>query len=129
MPRGVDPGWDYNPGLERQRALVESLNGKLDAADQALPRAAVRTVVDSPLLDRQLAPMKSGDPPKGDLPVAFLKPEWKRVLNVRTQLVRLTKRTAHKQRRKHPNLTLEQYREVLPKALRNAQIVLSETGH
>ena len=89
----------------------------------------MRTVVDSPLLDRQLAPMKSGDPPKGDLPVAFLKPEWKRVLNVRTQLVRLTKRTAHKQRRKHPNLTLEQYREVLPKALRNAQIVLSETGH
>lgn len=59
VPRGIDPGWDYNPGLVRQQRLMEGLNGKLDAADQALGRAAVRTVVDSPLLERQLAPMKN----------------------------------------------------------------------
>ena len=70
-------------------------------------RAAVRTVVDSPLLDRQLAPMKSGGPPKGDLPIAFLQPEWKRSFSAKTQVVCLTRRTASKQRRKHGNLRPE----------------------
>ena len=129
VPRGIDPGWDTNPGLERQRLLMEGLNGKLDAADQALVRAAVRTVTGSPLLDRQLAPMTFSDPPKGDLPVGFLEREWRDALGAGTQLVRLTQRTAAKQRKKHPNMTLDQYREVLPETLRNAQVVLSESGH
>ena len=129
IPRGIDPGWDTNPGLERQRLLMEGLNGKLDAADQELARASVRTVTDSPLLDRQIAPMKPADPPKGDLPVAFLEREWREALGAETQLVRLTQRTAQKQRKKHGNLTLAEYREVLPKTLRDAQVVVSETGH
>ena len=129
VPRGIDPGWDHNPGLERQRLLMEGLNGKLDAADQELARAAVRTVTDSPLLDRQIAPMKPADPPKGDLPVGFLDREWRDALGTGTQLVRLTQRTAQKQRKKHGNLTLAEYREVLPETLRAAQVVLRETGH
>ena len=129
IPRGIDPGWDTNPGLERQRLLMEGLNGKLDAADQALARAAVRTVADSPLLDRQLAPIKPGDTPKGDLPAALLEREWKGALGAEAQLVRLTQRTAQKQRKKHGNLTLGEYRTVLPRVLRDAQVVLSESGH
>ena len=129
IPRGIDPGWEFNPGLERSRSLRENLIGKLDDADQHLARAAVRTVTDSPLLDRQLAPMKPGDPPKGDLPVAFLERDWKDALGAETQIVRLTQRTTRKQRRKHGNLTISEYREVLPKTLRNAQVIVSETGH
>lgn len=68
-------------------------------------------------------------PPKGDLPVGFLEREWKDALGAETQLVRLTQRTARKQRKKHPNMTLGQYRLSLPETLRNAQVVLSETGH
>ncbi len=71
------------------------------------PGPPVRTVVDSPLLDRQLAPMKSGGPPKGDLPIAFLQPEWNRSFSAKTQVVCLTRRTASKQRRKHGNLRPE----------------------
>jgi len=129
VPRGIDPGWDVNAGLERQQLLMEGLNGKLDAADQELARAAVGTVTGSPLLDRQLAPMKPGDPPKGDLPVGFLEREWRDMFGVETQLVRLTQRTARKQRLKHPDLILDDYREMLPSVLRDAQIVLSESGH
>ena len=47
-----------------ERALSAASMRKL-AADQALARAAVQTVTDSPLLDQQLAPMKPADPPKG----------------------------------------------------------------
>ena len=129
IPRGIDPGWDTNPGLERQRLLMEGLNGKLDAAGQELARAAVRTVTDSPLLDRQIAPMKPADPPKGDLPVAFLEREWREALGAETQIVRLTQRTAAKQRKKHRNMTLGEYRTVLPRVLRDAQVVVRETGH
>lgn len=50
-------------------------------------------------------------------------------MGAETQLIRLTQRTARKQRLKHPNMTLEQYRNVLSEALHDAQVVLSETGH
>ena len=129
VPIGIDPGWNTNPGLERQRTLMEGRDGKLDAADQDLARAAVRTVTDSPLLDRQLAPMKPTDPPKGDLPIGFLGREWRDALGAETQLVRLTQSTAKKQRKKHGNLHLAEYREMLPETLSAAQVVVRDTGH
>ena len=123
MPRDIDPG------IERQRLLMDGLNGKLDAADQELARAAVRTVIGSPLLDRQLAPMKSADPSKSDLAVGFLEREWQAALGAESEVVQLTQRTTQKHRNKHGNLTLGEYREVLSSVLRDAQVVVGESGH
>ena len=60
-------------------------------ADQQLARAAVRNVVESGLLDRQLAPGKLGD-----LPIVFLGTEWMRHLKAEIQVARITQRTATK---------------------------------
>lgn len=61
--------------------------------------------------------------------MGWLEREWKEALGVETQLVRLTQRTAQKQRKKHGGLTLAEYRQALPAALRSAQVVVRESGH
>ena len=129
VDRGLDPAWASNPGRDRARSVRESLNGKIDSVDPHLARGAVDRVRDSALLDRQLAPMKRGDPPLGDLPVAFLDRDLAAPLGAKTQLVRLTRETARKQRKRHRELTPGDYRDRLPAVLRHAQVVLEETGH
>ena len=127
--RGLDPAWASNPGRDRERILADRLIGSLDAADEALARAGVEQVAGSPLLERQLSPMKRGGSPRGDLPVAYLEREWRDSLSLETRLVRLTGKTARKQRRNHRGLAAADYRSLLPETLREAQLVLRETGH
>lgn len=40
VPEGIDPGWEYNPGMKRRENLEKMLQGKLDAADPELQRIA-----------------------------------------------------------------------------------------
>ena len=42
VPVGIDPGFAYNPGIARQQALQEVVDGKLRSADPALADAARR---------------------------------------------------------------------------------------
>ena len=121
VDRGLDPAWASNPGLDRERSLAAKLDSEIDAADEALARAAVKTVVDSPLLERQLAPMKRDDPPKGDLPVGFLKPEWRRRLGARTQIAALSQQGAKHQRSRHGELGPADYRGILQEILERAR--------
>ena len=132
VDRGLDPAWAGNPGVDRARVLQDSLAEKIDAADQDLARAAVRQVVESPLLERHLRP-REGKHPKGDLPIAFLDPnrkwDWAQQLGSRTRLVRMTEYTADKQRREHPDIKAESYRRLLSQALREAMVVVRQREH
>ena len=121
VDRGLDPAWASNPGRDRQRILAGRLIGELDAADEALAAAAVRTVVDSPLLERQLAPMAKSDPPKGDLPIGHLDSRWQAALGSQTRVVRLTQGSARKQRLAHPDIVAADYREPLREVLRRGR--------
>ena len=131
VDRGLDPAWASNPGRDRERILADRLIGTLDAADEALARAAVEQVAGSPLLERQLSPMKRDDPPRGDLPVAHFRPDpdWERHWKARTRIVRLTAGTARKQRRKHRDIEVSDFRRLLPKALDEAQVVTYQDRH
>lgn len=40
VPKGIDPGWDNNPGKSRQQNLEKFMAGKLDSADPALAAVA-----------------------------------------------------------------------------------------
>lgn len=42
VPEGIDPGFAYNPGQARQKALQQLVDGKLRAADPGLSKAARR---------------------------------------------------------------------------------------
>ena len=62
VPRGIDPGWDYNPGLERQQRLMEGLGSKIGAVDEELGRAAVRTVVAAEIETQTRRRIEAGGP-------------------------------------------------------------------
>ena len=127
VDRGLDPAWAGNPGVDRERVLMDSLSGKIDLADQDLARKAVRQVVGSTLLERHLGP-RTGTYPKGDLPVAYLEREFAEALGSKTRLVRLTEYAADKQSTLHPDITAEDYRGLLP-ALSAAPVVVRQTRH
>ncbi|BBF92368.1 phage minor head protein [Blastochloris tepida] len=49
VPRGIDPGWDGNPGLERGKEAGRLLSGALDAMPEERRRNAVADLIGSPL--------------------------------------------------------------------------------
>lgn len=122
IDRGLDPAWARNSGRDRERILGDALAGRIDRADRALAQRAIRQVVDSALLDRQLAPRKKGDLRKGDLPLAWLDPALGKHLKAKTQVVRLTAHTAKIKPKTHPDITVDDYRRLPAKILRDARV-------
>lgn len=125
VDRGLDPAWAGNPGIDRARIVMDSLAGKIDAADQDLAQAAIGQVVKSPLLEQHLGP-RTGKYPKGDLPIAFLDRKHADVVGSKTQLARMTEYTADKQRSIHPDLTAADYRVLLPRILTRDHAVIRQ---
>ena len=128
VDRGLDPAWAGNPGVDRARVLQDSLAEKIEVANEDLARAAVRQVVESPLLERHLRP-REGRYPKGDLPIAFLDRKHADALGSRTQLARMTEYTSDKQRNIHPDLTAKDYRVQLPRLLTRDHAVIRQTEY
>ena len=130
VDRGLDPAWAGNPGIDRGRVLMDSLSEKIDLADEALARAAVRQVLESPLLERQIERGSPGEH-KGDLPIAFLPQKWSQALGVSTRLARLPARISKKERKKHKEIQPEDYRVRLPAMLvpGKALLVFKQTRH
>ena len=130
VDRGLDPAWAGNPGVDRARMLQDSLAEKIDAADENLARAAVRQLVESPLLERHLERGSPGER-KGDLPIAFLPLKWSQALGVSTRLARLPARISKKERKKHKEIKPRDYRVRLPTMLvpGKALLVVKQTRH
>ena len=128
VDRGLDPAWAGNSGVDRARVLQDSLAEKIEAADENLARAAVRQVVESPLLEHHLERGSPGER-KGDLPIAFLPLKWSQALGVSTRLARLPARISKKERKKHKEIQPEDYRVRLPEMIdrSNALLVLRQT--
>lgn len=117
--RGVDPSWAGNPGIDRPRLLAEAAARGIDDLGElsaALGREAVRQVAGSPLLERQLAPSREGDPPKGPLPVGYLEAGQRRELGTARRVILLDSRgVRHLAAR--PEITPAAIRDVLPRLL------------
>ena len=127
VDRGLDPSWASNPGRDRPELLAAMLaRGVHDLGElsETLAREEVARIVDSPLLERQLA----GRGGTGDLPAGYLDKEWREALSATTRVVRLTPATAAHQRDDHPEIALAQYRTLLPDLLHDADLVYRETA-
>ncbi len=119
----IHPAWTGNVGKQRAAWLNRALGDKLDAADQQLAHAAVRTVAHSPLLDAYLAQVrahvdilrggtagaKQTARAIGDLPIGFVGRSLQQAIGSETQLVRLSPETTAKQFSSHPDLSATDY--------------------
>lgn len=125
VDRGLDPSWAGNPGKDRPRMLAEMLARGIDDLGElsaALAREAIRQVVDSPLLERQL----SGRGGTGDLTVGYLDKEWREALGTPSRVVRMTPRAGEHLGEGHPEVAAGRYREVIPPLLGDPDLVYAE---
>lgn len=105
VPQGIDPGWNYNPGRERQSNMADFIAGKLNTADETLARVAARDVVRGPGFRQWF----EANEPRGNHPVGVLFDEAAERIGSKARAVLLSPETAMKQRREHPELSTDEY--------------------
>lgn len=104
VPVGIDPGWESNPGLHRQRSMQNFLKDKLDNADPAIAQAAARDMATSWRARRIHEGTASGS-----VPIAMLPKDLAKVISSKTRVVQFSDYTAEKTRRKHGEATPEEF--------------------
>jgi len=112
VPVGIDPGWEGNPGLARQRRMEQFLADRLDAADPDIARVAARDMATSWRARR----IHEGTA-TGSVPVAMLPEDLARHLGASTRVVQYSDFTAAKMRDKRPDVGMNELVE-LDRALR-----------
>lgn len=87
IPAGIDPGWQNNPGMLRDRTLSKQLQGALDRMPGEAQKIAVEVLKAHPVMDYVL----SGNAPDRFSAVAGqLSPVAQAVLGARSTIVRLS---------------------------------------
>ena len=108
---GLDPAWATNPGKLWAEGPMGPFGSDFGPADEAYARAAIRSVLDSPILSQ----FRSR--PHGDLPAGILDHEVWVWVGARPRLARLPDRIMHKQEGRdmgdgHPRLKAADYRRI-----------------
>jgi hypothetical protein len=116
VPVGIDPGWDYNPGMARMERMRAAVTQKLNTAPASLAAPIARALVESQAFLRWLAK------PKGDYPVAVLDEELARLVQAKRQTVLLSAETMDKQRESHPDLQPHEY-QLIPEAIERGEVI------
>jgi hypothetical protein len=107
VPVGIDPGWNTNPGATRMKTAADFLAGKIDAMDEDMRRIAVEDLAGSWLMKQIQSgeiryDPKSADPAniaRGQIeaPIAVLSPDLAAAIEAKSEVVRFSVATAHKQ--------------------------------
>ncbi|WP_167398534.1 tudor domain-containing protein [Blastomonas natatoria] len=123
VPKGIDPGFSYNPGTEHLRAIADkALESVEDAAQAGLTNAAqqtIREIVADPAFD-QFAAL-----PDQPFPIAALTADQAAAVGATARTVRFSPQTLEKQKRHHAELTIADYR-LLPEIISNPAHALRE---
>jgi len=103
VPEGIDPGWDTNPGHERFAAVNKMLTDKLDVADRAVARTAIKDLLQGPSFSFWLKD------PQQNFPVAVVEDAAAEKIGAQVRVVRMSKETLKKQLDHHPELEAAEY--------------------
>ncbi len=130
VPKGIDPGFSYNPGTAHLRVIADKALESVEAAAQAGLRNAaqqtVREIVADPAFEQFLAM------PEGQFPVAVLTAEQQQIIRANAATVVLPTNILRKQRGEmpdissgHPELTIYDYR-LLPDLISRALVIATD---
>ena len=115
VPKGIDPGWAYNPGANRNQPIVHFVD-KLEVAQPELAAAAVDKLVKSDVFTQW------HKKPQGEFPMGVLNTDIKEHLKATQSVVKLSEQTLTKQLKTHSELTLSEYR-LLPKVIQKGRVI------
>ena len=102
IPRGIDPGWNYNPGLNSAEKL-KTYGDKLNVADPDIAKASIQSSVSS----KQFEDWYSK--PEGNYPLAVLNKTAMDKIGAKVQTAVLSPETVKKQHRVHKELAAQEY--------------------
>ena len=127
---GLDPAWATNPGKLWAEGPLGPLGGDFGPADEAYARAAIQSVLESPILYRFM------EEPRGDLVAGVFDEQVRRWIGAETRFARLPEEIMRKQlgrwSKKRPDgelryqgheLTAFEYR-LLPHLIEKPQLVM-----
>ncbi|EGJ49040.1 phage minor head protein [Desulfocurvibacter africanus] len=107
VPVGLDPGWDYNPGVSgRLGQALEQMAGKLETAHKADAAGSVRELVRSPVFGEWMRN------PRGEFPLAVIQDADASRIGASAHVVRFSRDSWEKQNREHPELEPQEYAAV-----------------
>ncbi len=109
VPKGIDPGFEYNVGMHRQQKHLSLLTDKIESVAAQSPDRAVNAVyrlVAGTIFQYWL------EKPQGVFPVAMLAESTVKKMAAKTPMVRLSADTMLKQTQHHPELTVADYRNI-----------------
>jgi hypothetical protein len=116
VPVGIDPGWQHNPGVMRDRTLSRNLAGALDRMPEEARRRAVQDLARHPLTEYVISGRASRD---NHAPIAVLPQALQQAIGAKTSIVRASGEIGAKSMRRgksgrphHPEATFETYRLV-----------------
>jgi SPP1 gp7 family putative phage head morphogenesis protein len=104
VPEGIDPGFGYNVGRAHMEGVADSLAGKVASADPEIASVAIRDLTASPAFADWL------QRPQGHWPVLQLRGVVADAIGAKRRVASLSAETIAKQRRHHPELSVEDYR-------------------
>ena len=87
IPAGIDPGWQHNPGLHRDRTLSRGLQNALDRLPEPARKEAVATLARHPVAEH--AASGTADPNFSAV-VAMLPDQARRAIGAQSAIVRLS---------------------------------------
>ncbi|HEU4959001.1 MAG TPA: phage minor head protein [Sphingomonas sp.] len=122
VPAGISPGFAYNPGKAHMAAVADKATRTIEAS-AALDISAARTTLDE--LVQSDAFLQALDEPGASFPVMVLDDASRAAIGADARVAVLSSDTYTKQRGRHPELTVADYRK-LPSLGAGADIVAVE---
>jgi Phage Mu protein F like protein len=110
VPNGIDPGFAYNVGAAHFRGLGEALATSLEILakrDVATARAALQDELEQTVFTPFL------ETPNASFPVMILDGDQQALVASQTSIVRLSSETYAKQLHEHPEIGIDQYRQLV----------------
>lgn len=115
VPKGIDPGWAYNPGASRNQPVVHFID-KLEMVPPEISAAAVDKLVHSEAFTQW------HQKPQGEFPIGVLNTDLKERLKATQSVVKLDDKTLTRQLKTHGELTLSEY-QLLPDVISNGRVI------
>ena len=120
VPEGIDPGWDYNPGIAgRLPKVLEDIRDKAEAAHPEDAREVLKSMVDSPYF------VEFAAAPKGEFPVLRLSDDAARAIGAKRKVAVVSPETLAKNQAHHPELTRAEY-ALLPELGADPMVIVQD---
>jgi hypothetical protein len=115
VPKGIDPGWDYNVGESAGRSY-KVLAEKFETMDPDIAKPWMKEFLDGPVFQRFFTSTEIDE-----FPVAVLTQADRAVLGGEAQTVWLSRNTLDKHLARHPEMEIRDYRKI-PEILETGEV-------